>query len=39
MAGVTFRDVDKRYGDVAVIEDLNLEIKDQEFVVFLGPSG
>jgi multiple sugar transport system ATP-binding protein len=39
MAGVSFRDVDKRYGDVAVIEDLNLEIRDQEFMVLVGPSG
>jgi ABC-type sugar transport system ATPase subunit len=39
MAGVSFRDVDKKYGDVAVIEDLNLEIRDQEFMVLVGPSG
>ena len=39
MAGVSFRDVDKRYGDVTVIEDLNLEIRDQEFMVLVGPSG
>ncbi|HVE65435.1 MAG TPA: sn-glycerol-3-phosphate ABC transporter ATP-binding protein UgpC [Thermoanaerobaculia bacterium] len=39
MAGVTFREVDKRYGDVAVIENLNLEIRDQEFMVLVGPSG
>src|SRR4026207_430559 len=39
MAGVSFRDVDKRYGDVAVIKDLNLEIKDEEFMVLVGPSG
>lgn len=39
MAGVTFRQVEKRYGDVSVIEDLNLEIKDQEFMVLVGPSG
>ena len=39
MAGVSFREVDKRYGDVAVIEDLNLEIRDQEFMVLVGPSG
>ncbi|MDQ5872679.1 MAG: sn-glycerol-3-phosphate ABC transporter ATP-binding protein UgpC [Acidobacteriota bacterium] len=39
MAAVSFREVDKRYGDVAVIEDLNLEIRDQEFMVLVGPSG
>lgn len=39
MAGVTFQDVDKRYGDVAVIEGLSLEIRDREFMVLVGPSG
>jgi multiple sugar transport system ATP-binding protein len=39
MAGVTFRDVSKRYGDVSVIEDLELDIRDHEFMVLVGPSG
>lgn len=39
MASVTYRNVYKRYGDVVVIEDLNLDIEDKEFVVFVGPSG
>ena len=39
MAGVTFRGVDKKYGDVFVIEDLNLDVVDQEFLVLVGPSG
>ncbi len=39
MARVTLRDVKKNYGDVTVIEKLNLEIKDEEFVVLVGPSG
>ncbi|MBU8899795.1 sn-glycerol-3-phosphate ABC transporter ATP-binding protein UgpC [Corallococcus sp. M34] len=39
MAGVWFKDVAKRYGDVSVIEGLNLEIRDQEFMVLVGPSG
>ena len=39
MAGVTFQKVDKRYGDVAVIEGLTLEVRDQEFMVLVGPSG
>jgi multiple sugar transport system ATP-binding protein len=39
MAGVTFEHVAKRYGNVSVIEDLNLEIQDQEFIVLVGPSG
>lgn len=39
MAGVTYRHVYKRYGDITVITDLNMEIADKEFVVFVGPSG
>ena len=39
MAGVTFENVAKRFGNVSIIEDLNLDIKDQEFMVLVGPSG
>ncbi len=39
MAGVAFNKVCKRYGKVSVIEGLNLEIKDHEFMVLVGPSG
>ena len=39
MAGVTFKEIAKRYGDVSIIEGLNLEIKDHEFMVLVGPSG
>ena len=39
MATVEFRNVQKSFGDVEVIEDLNLYIKDGEFVALLGPSG
>jgi len=39
MASVQFQDVTKRFGDHAVITDLNLEIGDGEFVCLLGPSG
>ena len=39
MAGVTLSGIHKSYGDVAVIHDVNLEIDDGEFVVFVGPSG
>ena len=37
MASVTFADVEKRYGDVPVIDRLNLEVKDREFMVLVGP--
>jgi multiple sugar transport system ATP-binding protein len=39
MAGVAFRNVSKRYGDVSVIEGLDLDIHDHEFMVLVGPSG
>jgi multiple sugar transport system ATP-binding protein len=39
MAGVRFENVAKRYGPVSVIEGLNLEIDDHEFMVLVGPSG
>ena len=39
MATVTFDHVFKRYGDVTAVSDLNLEIRDGEFMVLVGPSG
>jgi len=39
MADVTFDDVAKRYGDVSVIEHLDLHIDDHELMVLVGPSG
>jgi multiple sugar transport system ATP-binding protein len=39
MATVTFEHVFKRYGDVTAVNDLNLDIQDEEFLVLVGPSG
>jgi multiple sugar transport system ATP-binding protein len=39
MASISIRNLVKRYGNFTVIRDLNLEIADHEFVVFVGPSG
>jgi multiple sugar transport system ATP-binding protein len=39
MSDVRFDGVKKSYGPVTVIEHLDLEIKDQEFMVLVGPSG
>ncbi len=39
MATVTFDHVWKRYGDVVAVSDLNLDIRDEEFLVLVGPSG
>jgi putative spermidine/putrescine transport system ATP-binding protein len=36
---VVLQGVTKRYGDVAAVDDLNLEIADGEFFSMLGPSG
>ncbi|WEK51020.1 MAG: ABC transporter ATP-binding protein [Candidatus Kaistia colombiensis] len=39
MVDVELRGVSKRWGNFAAIQDLNLEIAHQEFLVLLGPSG
>ena len=39
MANVIFEHVYKRFGDVIAVNDLNIEIADKEFLVFVGPSG
>ena len=39
MANVTLENVTKRYGDLVTVKEVNLEIKDQEFLVLVGPSG
>ena len=39
MAGIKFEHVNKRFGEVHVLKDLNIDINDQEFLVLVGPSG
>jgi multiple sugar transport system ATP-binding protein len=39
MASVLLRDIAKRYDDTEVLRNVNLDIGDGEFVVFVGPSG
>jgi multiple sugar transport system ATP-binding protein len=39
MASITIRNLVKSYGSFNVIPNLDLEIADHEFVVFVGPSG
>jgi multiple sugar transport system ATP-binding protein len=39
MATVTLRSICKSFGDLDVIKDVNLEVEDRSFVVFVGPSG
>jgi multiple sugar transport system ATP-binding protein len=39
MATVTFTGISKSYGGARVIENLDLSIRDREFMVLVGPSG
>jgi hypothetical protein len=41
MAAVTFEHVSKKYpgSDIFSVNDLNIEIRDKEFLVLVGPSG
>ncbi|TFC32965.1 ABC transporter ATP-binding protein [Cryobacterium sp. TMT1-62] len=38
-AGISLRDVTKRYGSKAVVDAINLVVEPGEFMTFLGPSG
>jgi multiple sugar transport system ATP-binding protein len=39
VASVTYDHVSKRFGDVMAIDDLNIQVEDQAFLVLVGPSG
>jgi multiple sugar transport system ATP-binding protein len=39
MASVTYDHVTKEFGSVVAVNDLDLQIADKEFLVFVGPSG
>src|SRR5205807_1164592 len=39
MAQVTMRSLNKKYDEVHAVKDVNLDIRDKEFVVLVGPSG
>jgi len=39
VAAVVLTNVHKVYGHVVAVKDINLDIKDREFVVLVGPSG
>ena len=39
MAELQLKDVEKAYGTVKVLSDINLDIKRGELIVFVGPSG
>ena len=39
MASVTYDHITKEFGPVKAVNDLNLQVDDKEFLVFVGPSG
>ena len=39
MSSLAIRHLDKAYGAIRVLHDINLDIADNSFVVFVGPSG
>src|SRR5207245_7528214 len=39
MARVLLKSLNRKYDDVHAVKDVNLEIRDREFVVLVGPSG
>jgi multiple sugar transport system ATP-binding protein len=39
MAQVVLKDLNKKYDEVHAVKDVNLHIRDKEFVVLVGPSG
>ncbi|MCB4791877.1 MAG: sn-glycerol-3-phosphate ABC transporter ATP-binding protein UgpC [Elusimicrobia bacterium] len=39
MARVELKNITKKFGDLAVVNDFNLDIQDREFCIMVGPSG
>src|SRR5438045_8309570 len=39
MATVTYDHVTKKFGEVTAVNDLNIAVRDGEFLVLVGPSG
>jgi len=39
MGAISLRNINKSFGPTHVIKDVNIEIEDGEFTVFVGPSG
>ena len=39
MTAVSLSHIEKRYGDVPVLKDINIDVEEREFMVFVGPSG
>ncbi|SIQ35714.1 carbohydrate ABC transporter ATP-binding protein, CUT1 family [Rhizobium sp. RU35A] len=39
MAGISLRKLNKTFGALTVVHDIDLEIADKEFIILVGPSG
>ena len=39
MAGLTLENIDKNFGSVVAVREVNLDLPSGQFVCFLGPSG
>ena len=39
MASLELQSISKSFGSATVLREVNLTIRDKEFVVFVGPSG
>jgi multiple sugar transport system ATP-binding protein len=39
MSEIRLKNIDKAFGKVEVLHDVNMDVQDGEFVVFVGPSG
>ncbi|MCV2887778.1 ABC transporter ATP-binding protein [Ruegeria aquimaris] len=39
MTALSLKNVNKSFGDIHVLKDINIEVEEGEFVVFVGPSG
>nr|WP_321455554.1 sn-glycerol-3-phosphate ABC transporter ATP-binding protein UgpC [uncultured Cohaesibacter sp.] len=39
MSGISLRKLNKTYGSLTVVHDIDLEIADKEFIILVGPSG
>ena len=39
MSAISCKKIIKKYGDLQVVHGFDLDVQDQEFIVFLGPSG
>ncbi|TET50745.1 MAG: ABC transporter ATP-binding protein, partial [Anaerolineales bacterium] len=39
MASIRYEHISKSFGDVVAVDDLDIEIPDKSFLVFVGPSG